>query len=306
MIDRRIKFRHIQCFVEICRAGSFKDAAAKLLLTQPAISKTLKELEDIVGHILLLRDRGGVRLTPDGEVFLEFAQKSLSSLQQGLDSMARPNQMLQPLAIGLLPSVAAWLIPHVTRRLDDLAPQVMLRLEDGPHAYLLDRLKLGQLDLIIGRMGDHAQMRGLAFSALYRERVSFVVRADHPLLAAPALERIVEWPVVFPPPGSIIRPVVERFLVENGIADVPRRIETVSGAFGRVYVQDGDAVWIISEGVVANEVKRGVLAKLPIDTDTTLGPIGILTREEWDAPPAAKLFRRVLRETVEVLAPHAA
>ena len=57
MIDRRIKFRHIQCFVEICRAGSFKRAAAALLLTQPAISKTPKELEELLGHRLLDRRR---------------------------------------------------------------------------------------------------------------------------------------------------------------------------------------------------------------------------------------------------------
>ncbi|MEO0828865.1 MAG: pca operon transcription factor PcaQ [Pseudomonadota bacterium] len=301
MIDRRIKFRHVQCFVEISQEGSFKAAAYRLNLTQPAISKTLKELEELVGHRLLDRDRGGARLTRDGEVFLHFARLSLSSLQEGLDSMSQSQTSLETLSIGALPSVTAWLIPSAMQRFREAAPQVILRITDGPHAYMLERLKLGQLDLLLGRMGDHSQMRGVAFSALYRERLSFVVRAGHPLFADPQLRNIGEWPVVYPPAGSVIRPIVDRYLIENGVVDVPRRIETVSGAFGRVYVQNSDAIWIISEGVVANEISRGVLAKLPFDTETTLGPIGIMHREDWDYSQAAKVFRRVLRETADGL-----
>ena len=84
MINRRIKFRHIQCFVEICRERSLKVAAEKLFLTQPAISKTLKELEEILDAKLLLRNRAGVSLTRQGEVFLHFAEMSLAAIQQGL------------------------------------------------------------------------------------------------------------------------------------------------------------------------------------------------------------------------------
>ena len=79
MIDRRIKFRHIQCFVEIVRQKSMKRAAERLYLTQPAISKTLKELEDILGAAMLTRSRAGVALTRQGEVFLHFAEMSLAS-----------------------------------------------------------------------------------------------------------------------------------------------------------------------------------------------------------------------------------
>ncbi len=88
-MDRRIKFRHVQCFVEIARERSLKNAAEKLYLTQPAISKTLKELEEIVGATLMLRNRSGVSLTKEGEVFLHFSQMSLASLQQGLDGVEK-------------------------------------------------------------------------------------------------------------------------------------------------------------------------------------------------------------------------
>lgn len=299
MIDRRIKFRHIQCFVEICREGSFKAAAEALLLTQPAISKTLKELEDILGHRLLTRDRGGIALTPDGEVFLRFAKMSIAALQQGIDGMAQGAGQTQPvLSIGVLPSVAARLIPAVATRLGTVAPEALLRIVDGPIGYLLERLTLGSLDLVIGRMGPQEQMQGVSFAPLYGERIAFVVRAGHPMLERPSLADIAQWPVIYPVAGSAIRASVDRFMVEQGISDVPRRIETVSGAFGRVHVQNSDAIWIISESVVANEVENGLLATLPINTDTTLGQIGTMAREDWEFSAIARRFQRILRETV--------
>ena len=81
MIDRRIKFRHIQCYVEICRGVFGEENFLGQILTQPAISKTLKELEGIMGATLLTRNRAGVVLTRHGEVFLHFAEMSLVSLQ---------------------------------------------------------------------------------------------------------------------------------------------------------------------------------------------------------------------------------
>lgn len=298
MIDRRIKFRHVQCFVEIAREGSLKRAGEILLLTQPAVSKTLKELEEILGCTLLLRSRSGVELTRDGAVFLRFAQMSIAALQQGINGLAQ-GQTQEALNVGVLPSVAARLIPDVVTLFARAAPDVTLRIADGPHGYLTERLKLGALDLVLGRMGDHDQMGGVTFTRLYQEQVIFVVRPGHPLVSEPLLSKVAHWPVVYPPVGSAIRPGVDRFMVEHGIDALPRQIETVSGAFGRVYVRDSDAVWIISEGVVAREIAAGVLCRLPFDTDTTLGPIGVMTREDWTQTAPARLFRAALQQVIE-------
>jgi LysR family pca operon transcriptional activator len=300
MIDRRIKFRHIQCFVEISREGSFKAAAQKLHLTQPAISKTQKELEQILGHALLERDRSGVSLTPDGETFLRFAQMSIANLQQGIDGMAGGTlEASQALTVGVLPSVAARLIPPVAEQFGIDAPGVVLRIVDGPFDYMVDRLKLGELDLIVGRMGSHEHMNGLAFISLYRERVCFIVRPGHPLMEQPILAEIVNYPIIYPTRSAAVRRDVDRFLLEQGIGHVPRTIESVSGAFSRVYLRDSDAIWIISEGVVAQELARGDLARLPVNTDTTLGPIGIMSREDWDFTPQARLFQRIARHVID-------
>ncbi|MCQ0971635.1 pca operon transcription factor PcaQ [Paracoccus sp. TK19116] len=284
MLDRRIKFRHIQAFVEIVRQRSLKGAAEKLLLTQPAISRTLAELEEIAGVPLMARGRGGVSLTPPGEVLLSYARMSLAALEQGFRGLDRaglgaPRQ----LRIGALPSVAARLMPEVAARLSAMDADLQLTIADGAHDQLIEALKAASLDVVIGRLGPPETMKGLSFTQLYLEEVAMVVRPGHPLLATPDLRLIVDWPVIYPPPQAAIRPMVERLLIAEGVAEPGRRIETVSGAFARVHVLRSDAVWIISAGVVAGDVAEGRLARWPVPTTGTEGPVGLMARTD-DAP----------------------
>lgn len=302
MIDRRIKFRHIQCFVEIAQERSLKLAADKLNLTQPAISKTLKELEEIIGATLMLRNRAGIALTKQGKVFLHFARISLASLRQGLDGVEKEGaNALARLHVGALPSVSASLLPAVAREFAELAPDVLLQILDGPHGYLIERLRLGEIDLVIGRLGRPATMEGVSFTQLYSERVDFVVRAGHPLLDAPDVQKIVDWPVIYPPEDAAIRPLVERYLIANGVGEIPNRIETVSGAFGRIHTRQSDAVWIISAGVVMNETVGGDLVRLPFDSDITKGPVGLMTRPDAPPSPAEQVFRLAVQTVIDDL-----
>ncbi|WP_343211945.1 pca operon transcription factor PcaQ (plasmid) [Aliisedimentitalea scapharcae] len=302
MIDRRIKFRHIQCFIEICREHSFKLAAEKLFLTQPAISKTLKELEEIMGSTLLTRNRSGVTLTRQGEVFLHFAEMSLAALQQGLSGVEQVGaQGKTRLSVGALPSVAARLMPDVAAEFADLAPGSSLRIMDGPHGYLMERLRVGDLDLVIGRLGRPDTMQGVSFTQLYEERVEFVVRAGHPLLQAPDIQRIGDWQVIYPSEGSAIRPLVDRFLIAHGVGGIDNRLETVSGAFGRVFTRRSDAIWIISAGVVANEISDGHLVALPFDTGITRGPVGLMQRPDETPAPQARVFGLAVNSVLQRL-----
>ena len=91
----------------------------------------------------------------------------------------------------------------------------------------------------------------------------------------------------------------DALMVANGIGRLPRRIETVSNAFGRTFTRSTDAVWIISNGVVANDLAEGQLAALAVDTRITLGPVGISTRAAEAHTPDLLLFMAVMREAVE-------
>ena len=106
------------------------------------------------------------------------------------------------------PSVAARLMPLVTEEFLERAPDVTLRIIDGPHGYLIDLLRRGHIDLVIGRLGAPDTMQNISFTQLYNEHLDFVVRPGHPLLAQPDIRRIADWPVIFPPEGAAIRALV--------------------------------------------------------------------------------------------------
>ncbi|MGP6087594.1 pca operon transcription factor PcaQ [Antarctobacter jejuensis] len=304
MLDRRIKLRHLEAVTTIARHGSLKSACAELNLTQPALSKTLKELEELLGAVLMTRDRAGVRLTPEGEVFLEFAGQSLAALRRGISGVADVRQGgAEVLRVGALPSVAVRLMPRVVARFRQLSPATQLILRDGAHGALTRDLLAGSLDLVIGRMGAPETMAGVSFTQLYQERVVCVVRRGHPLATRDgfAPSELTDWPVLYPPEGSAIRPLVDRWCLAQGLGLFRDRIDCVSGAFGRRFLRISDAVWFISEGVVAPEIEDGALEALPLDLNLTAGPVGLMTRHDSAASRSRQLFERALRHEAETL-----
>lgn len=288
--------RHLSAFTETVRLGSLKAASERISLTQPAISKTLRDLENILGVTLLHRDRSGVTLTREGAVFRQFAEQGLAALNHGLASLdALRSGQTAPLRIGALPSVAADLLPDVILRFAELSPATPLRIEDGPVGTLVDALRAGTLDLVIGRLGRPETMAGLSFTQLYSEKVVFVVATGHPLARVRSLDALVGHLLLYPPRGSAIRPLVDHFMIAQGISDVPNRLETVSGAFGHAMtLGPAKAVWCISKGVVARDIAAGRMVALPIDTSAMEGPVGIMARAEEDPTPAIRLFRQAL------------
>ncbi|RYE73221.1 MAG: LysR family transcriptional regulator, partial [Hyphomicrobiales bacterium] len=141
-------------------------------------------------------------------------------------------------------------------------------------------------------------MVGLSFEHLYSERVVMVVRPGHPLLAEPNFDlgMIEPYQVIMPTPDAVIRRLVDRMLLAHGVTALRDEVETVSNAFGRSYVRQTDAVWIISEGVVANDVAEQQLALLPVDTAETTGPVGFTTRTDTQPTLAATSLMQAVRD----------
>ena len=297
MIDSRIKFRHLQTFVEVARQKSVMKAAELLHVSQPAVTKTIRELEEVLGVAVFERDGRGIRITRYGEVFLKHAGATLTALRQGFDSISQAlSGDAPPIRIGALPTVSTRIMPRAMMLFLEEGTGARIKIVTGENAVLLEQLRVGDLDLVVGRLAAPEKMAGFSFEHLYSEKVVFCVRAGHPLLSGgSAFAGLDAYPVLMPTRASIIRPFVERFLITNGIAGLPNQIETVSDAFGRAFVRESDAIWIISEGVVAADIAEGNLAALPVETK---GPVGLTMRT--DAAPSMPLA--ILMQTIREVA----
>ena len=304
MVEKSIKFRHLQTFLEVARQRSVGKAADVLHVSQPAVTKTIRELEGALDVKLFEKEGRGIRITRYGEVFLRHAGASVAAIQQGIDSVSRAQTNSgPPLRIGALPTVSARIMPNAIQLFLAEETGSPVKIVTGENLVLLEQLRVGVLDLVVGRLAAPEQMTGLFFEHLYSEQVVLAVRRDHPLLKSKSFDfsRVREFTILMPTRGSIIRPFAERFLLSHGIAELPVEIETVSDSFGRALLRQSDAIWIISEGVVAGDLADGTLARLPIDTSETKGSVGLTTRADTEHSAAVEIVARTIRETVKEL-----
>jgi len=298
---RRIKLRHLETFVEVARQKSVSRAADALNLTQPAVTRTLRELEEICGKPLVEKEGRGIRISHYGEIFLRYAGSSITAARNGVNALSELSLDDGPrIRLGALPTVSTTIIPLAVSRYLRSGMRNRLKVVTGENRVLLDQLRNGELDLVMGRLPAPENMQGLVFEPLYRDRVVIAVDASHPLAGKRqiSVESLDDYPVIVPSDNSIIRPFVDRLFVEQGISEPRQAIESVSDSFGRAMLRNYQAIWIISRGVIAAEIESGEFVTLPIDTETTLGSIGINTRAQTALDPAGEYFAEVLRRIV--------
>jgi len=303
VIDGRMKLRHIACFLEVAARAGFGRAADSLHLTQPAVSRAIRELEDILGAPLFERGRGGAILTAQGEAFRAHAGAAYAELGRGVDTIAQSRQGGLMLEVGVLPTVAARVMPRAVLRAKQDGLTATVRIEAGPNEWLLDRLKQGRLDLMVGRLAEPHAMIGLAFEHLYSEEIVAVARPGHPAADGRPV-RIVELErltLLIPTAGSIIRPEVDRLFLAEGLSKPHDVIETVAHPFARAYVRASDAVWLISYGVVAEDIKEGALIRLPLSASISGGPVGLTVRAGLPLSPPAQMLARAVRRIAHAL-----
>jgi len=291
----RIRLRHLRVFLEVARSGGLTVAAGVLNVTQPALSKTVRELEEIVGTPLFERSHRRMNLSEAGQRFRVHATRIERDLERAARSAAAAGRRTR-LRVGVLPTAATDLVPTAVRSFADARPHCVCDVATGGNAGLVEQLRGGALDLVVGRMAPPAEMTGLVFEQLYPERIVTAVRPDHPLAAQAVVEPadLEEWPLILPPPDALIAPPVDAWRTSVGLAHREASLRTVSLAVGRCAVRDSDAVWFISEGVAAFELRHRLLAALPLDRPILGGPLGISLRAE-DEIEEVDAFRACLR-----------
>ena len=295
----RIRHRHLNCFLEAAKSGQIKRAASALNISQPAASKNLKELEDILETRLFVRGgKRGLELTAAGTLFLRYASASVSSLRLGLNGVLQSqNRAAATVRVGAMFGVASFLMPAVVARFYEQF-ECSVRIVTAPGDTLTKQLMMGELDIVVGRLTDAQDMNGLTFSHLYSDQMAFVVgphfsQGEEDPVDFEDLSRLT---LVVPTTGGAVRPIVDRFLISRGISYIPRFIEAQSTEFCRWFLLQTNAVWLTTMGIVRNDLASGQLRALDIDTSDTLGPVGITTRSNVEIAPDTRALMQVVSD----------
>jgi LysR family pca operon transcriptional activator len=287
LADARVKFRHLQCFLAVAQFGSVRQAAESLSITQPAVSKTIAELESLLGVRLFERGRRGAVPTREGQLFMPHASACVSALRRGVELLAQDEgAMAATLDVGVLPTVATDVLSGALRRFGAQWPRVSVRVMTAANAELLERLKSGAISFAIGRLADPERMVGLSFELLYNEPLAVVVRAGHPLangIGVPA--QLAQFPLVLPPFGTLIRQAADSLLAALGAQPLSVFFEMLSVSVGRALTFENDAVWFVPAGAVEFDLRHGTLVRLPLPSAGSEEPVGVILRT--DTQPSA-------------------
>ncbi|GAA3876918.1 LysR substrate-binding domain-containing protein [Celeribacter arenosi] len=292
-IPNGMKLRHIEAFLAVARSGTITAAAQARHVSQPALSKTLSELETLLATKLF--DRTGRRavLTPAGESFRAHSMVAIQSLEKGVRDIGGegPGDLVK---VGVLPTVAGGIFPSVALEMARLRPEVRIGVMTGPNAYLIDLLRAGKIDLMVGRMPRASDMPGLSFEHLYDEPIVMVGRAGHPAMGMDARQAIAKYPLILPNPGAIIRKTVDQYIAAMGATDVRPAFETVALPVALTLLESSDMLWFISRGVVAREIGNGALVTLDLKADYMAGAVGITRKFAFGGDSPADLLARLL------------
>ncbi|HBY5561423.1 TPA: LysR family transcriptional regulator [Klebsiella pneumoniae] len=300
LFSQRIRLRHLHTFVAVAQQGTLGRAAETLNLSQPALSKTLNELEQLTGTRLFERGRLGAQLTLVGEQFLTHAVKVLDALNSAGQALNRKEGLNNDIVrIGALPTAALGILPTVIGQFHKQQKDITLQVATMNNTMLLAGLKSGEIDIGIGRMSDPELMSGLHYELLFLESLKLVVRPGHPLLQETVtLSRVMEWPVVVSPKGTLPRQNAEALLQSQGCKMPAGCIETLSASLSRQLTVDFDYVWFVPSGAVKDDLRRGVLTALPIATQGAGEPIGILTRVDATLTPGTQTLLSAIRKSM--------
>jgi len=298
MLNARIKLRHLQAFLEVARQRSFARAAERLAITQPGISKTIRELEEVLETSLFERTPKGVALTQAGLTLLRHAGPALRALEEGVGAVGEGRTGASWLRVGALSTVESRLLPEAILHWQaGMVGECGVNVVTGPSAFLLSRLRRGELDLVVGRMTEAREIVDLNYEHLFYERLILVVRSGHPLAGVERLEpsQLIRFAWVMPPPQTTLRHQVDSFLVRHGLEPPAQRLETLSLPLSQGYVTASDAVWVAPEEAVREAVASGRLCELALSLEEQGGSVGVCTNASMAPSLALETFCETLR-----------
>ncbi|MCR9220974.1 MAG: LysR family transcriptional regulator [Alphaproteobacteria bacterium] len=298
----RASIRQLRLLVAVAETGSMVRAGEAIGLSQPAVTKSIRDLETDLGAPLFERGNRGVKPTIYGETLVRHAQAALAQLAhaaEALDDLATGAG--GRVVVGTLLAASAWLLPRAIAELRADRPRVIVEVVEGANDRLQPMLARGALDMVVGRLSEFRHRAGVIQRPLYDEEIVILARPGHPLAAARGLTLgdliAVDW--ILPPGETTLRRQLEKAFFDAGLEPPRCAVESVSLPTNRRLLRETDLIGAWPHGVAADELETGRLIALPVRLTEILGPVGVTLRSDSPLSPSAEAFLLALESVGE-------
>jgi DNA-binding transcriptional LysR family regulator len=310
-----LELRHHRHALALAEHRNFLRAARALEISQPALSRSIQELERRMGATLFSRARGGVAATDVGRIYLAKARAVI--VQSG--DLEREMHLIRGLEIGELRFGAGvypseMFVARAMARMAKAHPSVKLTAVSNSIDTLLQMLRRREIDFAIGDQKTAEAERGLRVTPLAWHRGHLVVRAGHPLLGGSTfkLKDALRYPLTLT--TRVPHDLLSNFLQgEGGKGEGGKRgsrrasatlpaITCDSPAMMKAIVAESDAIGLMPMSLITREIADGSLVALPIEAPWLGRTFAIIELEDRSLSPSAEQFLRFARDADEAAA----
>jgi DNA-binding transcriptional LysR family regulator len=297
-LKARLKTRQLLLLIALDDYRNIHRAADELHMTQPAASKQIKDLEEMLDVKLFERLPRGMEPTIYGETMIRHARMALTSLALAHDDIVTLKAGLTgQVEVGVIMTPAMTLLPRAIARVKEQAPLLRIGVQLETSNVLLDKLQHGTLDFMIGRIFDTIDTTGLIYEELTEEPACAVVRPGHPILdkAGLQLKDIAQQAWILPPHGSILRYRFDMMFRRAGLEPPSNVVDTTAMLVITALLQQTDSLHVMPLEVAQYYASLNVMRILPIELPCKMDAFGIIRQQDHLLSPGADLLLRAVR-----------
>jgi DNA-binding transcriptional LysR family regulator len=306
-VTHGITARQLQALVAAVDAGGFGPAARLVGMTRATIQRAARELEQRIGVPLFEATSHGLRPTREAlrlglQVQLAIAELAQARAEVAAAAGAETGQTV----IGAMPLGRSFMVPEAVLRFAARRPQHQVAILDGPYESLLDALRRGRADVLVGALREQIPPDVLQ-EPLFDDPLAIIVRRGHPLekmsaaarRRAPPAEALVRFSWIAPRAGSPLRRHFERLF--TGVSALPpaAAIECNSLIAARTLLLRSDRAMLLSAQQAHHELAAGELVALPHPAGRVVRAIGLTLRRDWQPTAAQAELLDILREVAK-------
>ena len=300
----RLRFRHLQLVAEIDRTGSLNKASEALSLTQPALSKALKELEELLGFALFTRRARGLEKTEQGSVIIHGAKlliQELHHVKQEADAAGPNGRISAILRLGVPAYLAISFLPKIISHLTNNKPSFMVSLQEENVPSLFRALLYGDLDALITvynpEVLEISNRNELCFEKLAEEAYYVIAPAEHRLTRA----KSVRWKSLASEPWVMTRkPSLGRVFFEQGFfragAIPPSPVcETNTPVTSACLVAAGVGLSCVPRSTMMDAERTGGVKRIRVLPPPPAAVLGLVYRVPTASHPRIRLLREAIQ-----------
>jgi len=295
----QIKMHQLRAFVSVARQGSIRAASRTMNLSQPALTKSIKELEEGLGARLFIRRRQGVMLTDCGEAFFKRASLILEELRVAQEDISqRLGGTSGRVNLGVGASIARTIMPEVVDRFHREFPDVKVRIAEGQLVSMIPELRQGELDFTVNTYYQGPFDNELLYEKLMDKEYRVVARRGHPMQNARSMQELRHCDWTMPTPrGSYYKLLSEVFNEMDAEPNISVICETFMSCTS--LIAKTDFLSVLSVDVINDPVIGQSLVALDLDLPLPKATFYLIQRRDTTLTPMAahlaQLFRMYCR-----------